>query len=273
MLNMWGLGNGWGNEMKICIDTEENSIRGVDANGNEVEAEVYSQEGFKLVSDIWLKQEWNQLHWQSFSWFGLQMWQLPEDVIRLQEVLVSIKPDVIIETGVSRGGSAIFFATMCRLLGKGRVISIDIHIPSEIRQAVEASPFADLITLIEGDSASEDVVAQVKSLMAEDEEAFIFLDSDHSKAHVLRELHAYSGLVTLGSYIVATDGVMQNLTDTPYGRDEWIEDNPAAAAREFVANNAEFVIQRPKALFGDQYVVESMTFWPDAWLKRKEVGV
>jgi len=269
-LKNWEAVNRRGNEMKICIDTEENSIRGMDANGNEVEAAVYSQEGFKLVSDIWLKQEWNQLHWQSFSWFGLQIWQLPEDIMRLQEVLASIKPDVIVETGVSRGGSAIFFATMCRLLGKGRVISIDIHIPSEIRQAIEASPFADLITLIEGDSASENVVAQVKSLMAEDEEAFIFLDSDHSKAHVLRELHAYSELVTPGSYIVATDGVMQSLTDTPYGCDAWMEDNPAAAAREFAASHPEFTIKRPAALFGDRYVIESMTFWPDAWLMRAE---
>lgn len=254
------------------LDTVKNTITYIDDRKAETQIPLYSAEGFKAVSDIWLKQEWNQLHWQSFSWFGLQIWQLPEDLLRLQEVVVAVKPDVIVETGVSRGGSAIFFASMCRLLGKGRVISIDIHIPDDVRQAVEQSPFSDLITLIEGDSASAEVFAQVRSQIGEDERVFVFLDSDHSKAHVLRELHAYSGLVTPGSYIVATDGVMQSLTDTPYGHKEWAEDNPAAAAREFSVSHPEFIIKRPTALFGDQYVVESMTFWPDAWLYRTHAG-
>jgi len=254
--------------MKISIDTEKGTLECIQPNGQMSTVPLYSAEGFKVVSDIWLKQEWNQLHWQSFSWFGLQIWQLPEDLLRLQEVIAAVKPDVIVETGVSRGGSAIFFATMCRLLGKGRVISIDIHIPADVRQAVEQSPFADLITLIEGDSASADVVSQVQGKIGKDEKVFVFLDSDHSKTHVLRELHAYSGLVTPGSYIVATDGVMQSLTDTPYGNKSWVDDNPAAAARDFAAGHPEFIIKRPTALFGDQYVVESMTFWPDAWLRR-----
>lgn len=254
--------------MKICIDTMEGKIAVHGIDGEEFVEPIYSQEGFKLLSRIWLKQEWNQLHWQSFSWMGFQIWQFPEDLLRLQEVVASLKPDVIVETGVNKGGSAIFFASMCRLLNKGRVISIDIHIPEEVRCAIEQSPFSDLITLIEGDSASPEVVSQVKENINEDETVFVFLDSDHSRAHVLSELHAYSGLVTPGSYIVATDGVMQSLTDTPYGREEWIEDNPAAAAREFAASQPEFIIKRPAALFGDQYVIESMTYWPDAWLYR-----
>lgn len=258
--------------MKLTVDTEKNTITYLSDGNAETQVPVYSQEGFKLLSDIWLKQEWNQLHWQSFSWFGLQIWQLPEDVMRLQEVIAAVKPDVIVETGISRGGSAVFFATMCRLLGKGRVISIDIHIPAEVRQAVERSPFSDLITLIEGDSASPEVVSRVKSLIGPNESAFVFLDSDHSKRHVARELDAYSGLVSPGSYIVATDGVMQSLIDTPYGKPEWTEDNPAAAAREFAASHPEFVLKRPTALFGDQYVIESMTFWPDAWLCRLPVA-
>lgn len=254
--------------MKLTLDTVTQTITCFDDGKEKSQIPIYSQEGFKLLSSIWLKQEWNQLHWQSFSWLGFQIWQLPEDVLRLQEVIATLKPDVIVETGVNLGGSAIFFASICRLLGKGRVISIDIHIPTEVRQAVEKSPFSDLITLIEGDSTSADVVDQVKDKIGEEEKVFVFLDSDHSKAHVLRELHAYSGLVSLDSYIVATDGVMQSLTDTPYGRKEWAEDNPAAAAREFAASHPEFIIKRPTTLFGDEYVIESMTFWPDAWLKR-----
>lgn len=254
--------------MKVTIDTEKGCLETAQPNGETVTIPLYSPEGFKLISDIWLKQEWNQLHWQSFSWLGFQIWQLPEDLLRLQEVVLALKPDVIIETGLNRGGSAIFFASMCRLMGKGRVISIDISIPEDVRRSVEQSPFSDLITLIEGDSASSGVASRVKDEISESETVFVFLDSDHSRKHVLKELHAYSGLVTPGSYIVATDGVMQSLTDTPYGREEWSEDNPAAAAREFAADNPEFVIERPRALFGEEHVVESMTFWPDAWLKR-----
>ena len=181
--------------MKITINTEENTIVGLDEKGKEILTPIYSQEGFKLLSSIWLKQEWNQMHWQSFSWLGFQIWQFPEDLLRLQEVIATLKPDVVIETGVNRGGSAIFFASLCRVLGKGRVISIDIDIPVEVRQAVEQSPFSDLVTLIEGDSASAEVVATVRGRIMESEKVFVFLDSDHSKDHVSRELNAYSPMV------------------------------------------------------------------------------
>ncbi len=263
---------GFWNEMKIDIDTVKNTVVARDATGNEVRVPVYSQAGFRILSDIWLKQEWNQLHWQSFSWLGFQIWQLPEDLLRLQEVLATLVPDVIVETGLNRGGSAIFFASICRLLGKGRVISIDIQIPAEVMKSVRESPFAGLITLIEGDSASPQVVDEVQGRIAGDENVFVFLDSNHSKAHVKRELNAYSSLVTPGSYIVATDGVMESLADTPNGRKEWVEDNPAAAAREFAADHPEFEIKPPTPLFGGQYVLENMTYWPDAWLYRRTIG-
>lgn len=255
--------------MKITIDTESSTICTSGPGGETLNLQLYSREGFNLISKVWLKQEWNQLHWQSFSWFGFQIWQFPDDLLRLQEVLVNLKPDVIIETGVSRGGSSIFFATMCRLLGKGRVVSVDITIPYEIRQRIEQSPYADLITLIEGDSAAPEIIQSVRQLISKDEKVFVFLDSDHSKTHVLRELNAYSGLVSQGSYIVTTDGVMQSLADTPWGHAEWVDDNPAAAAREFAATHPEFIIKRPPALFGEEHVVESLTYWPDAWLYRQ----
>jgi len=254
--------------MKVTIDTDNRILHHIVADGKEVAIPLYSQESFKILSQIWLKQEWNQLHWQSFSWFGFQIWQFPDDLLRLQETIVALKPDVIVETGVSRGGSSIFFATMCRLLGKGRVISIDVTIPANLRQRIEASPFADAITLIEGDSTAPEIIERVQQVVGTGQKVFVFLDSDHSKSHVLRELNAYAGLVAPGSYIVAADGVMQSLTDTPWGKSEWIDDNPAAAAREFVAAHPEFVIQRPPSLFGQEHVIEELTYWPDGWLFR-----
>lgn len=254
--------------MKIIIDAAAKIIRTTIESGVESSVPIYSRKGFGLLSSIWLKQEWDQLHWQSFSWMGFPILQFPEDLLRLQEAVVSLKPDVIIETGTHRGGTAVFFASLCRLLGRGRVISMDVEIPPAAREAVERSSFSNCITLIDGDSVSDEVVRRVKGSVKQNEKVFVFLDSGHSKAHVLNELNAYAPLVTPGSYIVAADGVMRALADTPRGRKEWLEDNPAAAAHEFVKDHPEFRIERPKALFNDQYVVEELTFWPDAWLYR-----
>ena len=254
--------------MKIIIDTKKRTVITKEKIGNRTTVPLYSKEGFEAISNIWLKQEWNQHHWKSFSWLGLPVKQFPEDLVRLQEVIWQIKPDVIVETGVSLGGSSMFFASICKLMGKGRVISIDINIPEAVRKTIEQSWVRDFISLIEGDSSSPPLVEKVKKQVGRNDKVLVFLDSDHSKAHVLAELEAYSPLVSTDSYIVATDGVMQNLVDTPNGKEEWTEDNPAAAAREFAARNPDFIISCPEALYGNEFVVKKLTFWPDAWLRR-----
>lgn len=254
--------------MKLIIDTEAGTLACQEPGVPERLVPLYSAPGLRAVSEVWLRQQWNQMHWRSFSWLGLQMLQFPEDVLRLQEALFRLQPDVIVETGVHGGGSAVFFASLCRLLGRGRVISIDIAIAAEVRRAIEGGPFTDLVTLIEGDSAAPQTVEAVRGLIRPGEKVFVFLDSDHSRAHVLRELDAYAGLVAEGSYIVATDGVMGALAGTPNGLPQWREDNPAEAAREFAARHPEFAIRRPRALFGEEHVVDVLTYWPDAWLLR-----
>lgn len=254
--------------MEYQIDVEAGTIRCPATGQEEQVVDFYSMAGLRLLSALWVKQEWQLLHWQSFSWLGFQIWQLPEDLLRLQEVVFRIAPDVIIETGVQRGGSTVFFASLCRLLGKGRVVSIDIRIDAEVRQALDACPFADLITLIEGDAVAPGIVARVKAEVSPTDKVLVFLDSNHTKAHVLAELHAYGDLVTPGSYAVATDGVMQFLAATPMGRREWEWDNPAAAAREYAASRPDFVIERPTALYRDDRVIQELTYWPDAWLLR-----
>ena len=260
--------------MQYLIDTQAATIRCLPDQDRDQDQgqgrliDFYSQEGFRLLSGLWLKQEWNLLHWQSFSWLGFQIWQLPEDLLRIQEVIADLRPDVILETGVKRGGSAIFFASLCRLLGRGRVISIDIDIPHEVRAALATSPLGDLITLIKGDSVAPPVVAQARALIGGGDRVLVFLDSNHTKAHVLAELAAYADLVTPGSYVVVTDGVMRSLASTPAGCPAWVEDNPAAAAQAFAAAHPDFVIDRPRARFRDECWVEELTYWPDAWLIR-----
>src|SRR6202789_4485930 len=222
--------------MRVSIDTEGRTL---DVDGRKLD--LYSDEGFKVLSDLWVKVGWNQKYSYSFSWLGAPIIQLPEDMIRYQEAVVALKPDVIIETGVAHGGSAIYSASLCRLLGKGRVIAVDIEIKPHNRARIEQHALSDLITLIVGSSTAPEVVAQVKGLIKPGETVLVVLDSDHSYRHVADELVAYAPMVTAGSYIVATDGIMRDLEDAPRGRPGWGTDNPANAAIDFAAKHPGWV--------------------------------
>jgi cephalosporin hydroxylase len=230
--------------------------------------DLYSKEAFELISRLWLTVGWDQKYTYTFSWMGRPIIQLPEDMIRIQEVIYQVKPDVIIETGVAHGGSLVYYASLSKAMGRGRVIGIDIEIRPHNRKAIEAHELYPLITLVEGSSTSASTVEQVKSLVKPGEVVLVLLDSCHTKEHVLGELEAYHPLVSPGSYIVATDGVMRNLYDVPRGKPEWVRDNPAAAAAEFAAKHSEFVLEQPPQPFNESELTESLTHWPDAWLRR-----
>jgi cephalosporin hydroxylase len=199
---------------------------------------------------------------------GRPIIQLPEDLIRTQEVIYRVKPDIIVETGVAHGGSLIFYASLCRAMNKGRIIGIDIEIYSHNRRAIEGHELYELITLIEGNSVDEGVVNSVRSQIKSDEVVLVILDSNHSKQHVLQELHSYHEFVTPGSYIVATDGIMFDLNDVPRGVESWRSDNPREAAREFVESHTEFKIEQPTWPFNESNLKDNVTHWPGAWLKR-----
>ena len=249
--------------MKITIDTEAKTLV-----AGQSTLPLYSDASFKLLSEVWAKVGWNQNHGYTFTWLGVPVIQLPEDLVRYQEVVWTLQPDVIIETGVAHGGSAVLSASLCKLAGKGRVIAIDIEIRPHNRARIEAHALKPLITLIEGSSTAPEIVADVKSRVKPGEGVLVVLDSNHSYAHVMAELEAYAPLVTPGSYIVATDGIMQDLTDVPRGRPEWTDDNPAKAARDFAARHPEFVIEEPAWAFNESTLQGNITHWPDAWLKR-----
>jgi cephalosporin hydroxylase len=229
---------------------------------------LYSDASFQALSDLWVKVGWNQKYTYAFTWLGRPIIQLPEDMIRYQEAIARLKPDVIVETGVAHGGSAIFSASLCRLLGKGRVIAIDIEIRPHNRQAIEAHPLADLITLVEGSSTATSVVEAVKSRIGDGESVLVALDSNHSYAHVRDELEAYASLVTPGSYIIATDGIMREVADAPRGSPHWARDNPAQAALDFAAAHPEFVIEQPPWPFNESTLSDNVTHWPQGWLRR-----
>lgn len=252
--------------MKIVIDDLQNTLT-IETNENIKKVPLYSKEAFEIISKQWLKVGWNQKYVYTFSWMGRPIIQLPEDMIRIQEVIYRVKPDVIIETGVAHGGALIFYASLCKAMDNGRVIGIDIEIRPHNREAIEKHELSSYITLIEGDSTDQKIVKQVKGLVKLNETVIIILDSNHTKQHVLKELEAYSPLVSKGSYIVATDGSMKDLHDVPRGKPEWIWDNPMGAALEFATKNPEFVIEQPKWAFNESELTEVITHWPGAYLK------
>ncbi len=253
--------------MKITIDTTDQTLTIEDGSDCRSQG-LYTKESFELLSREWLRVGWSLRQYFTFSWFGRPVVQLPEDLIRLQEVIYHIKPDVIIETGIYRGGSLMFLATLCKAAERGRVIGIDVKIPDEERGLIERHELAPLITLIEGDSVSADVVQQITGLIQDGETVLVILDSNHTKAHVLGELEQYSPLVTAGSYIVVTDGFMKDLAGVPGGEPEWALDNPAAAAEEFAASHPEFEAGQPPWLFHDSELTENVTYWPRGWLRK-----
>jgi len=254
--------------MKLIINTDDNTLT-QEIDSEEHVLNLYTKESFELISQQWLKIGWNQKSIYTFTWMGRPIIQLPDDMIRLQEVIYRIKPDVILETGVAHGGSLIYHASLCKAMEKGRVIGVDIEIRPHNRKAIESHELFPYITLIEGSSTDNDIVAQVKSLVKSDETVLVILDSNHTKQHVLDELNAYHDLVMPGSYIVATDGIMKDVNNVPRGVSDWDVDNPAAAATEFVQKHPEFVIEQPSWPFNESNLTENVTHWPSAWLKRK----
>ena len=164
--------------------------------------------------------------------------------------------------------SLIFYASLCKAMGKGRVIGIDIEIRPHNREAIEAHELCSLITLVEGNSVAPAVVDQVRAMVNPDDTALVILDSNHTKAHVEAELEAYHPLVTPGSFIVATDGIMQELHDVPHGQAQWAWDHPSAAAIEFADRHPEFVLEQPAWKFNESHLHRSLTHWPQAWLRR-----
>ncbi|MCJ7698422.1 MAG: cephalosporin hydroxylase family protein [Thermoplasmata archaeon] len=182
----------------------------------------------------------------NFSWMGRPIIQYPQDIIAMQEIIWHVKPDLIIETGIAHGGSLIFYASMLELLGgEGKVLGIDIDIREHNRREIEKHPMFKRITMIEGSSVDERVIETVRNYAQGKKRVLVCLDSLHTHDHVLRELEAYSLLVTRGSYCVVFDTIVEDLLDE-YSKDRpWGKgNNPKTAVREFLKKNDRFVIDK-----------------------------
>lgn len=253
--------------MKLIIDTDSKSV--IVQEGETMRTlDLYSKAAFEAISDVWLKTSWQAKYPYTFTWMGRPIVQHPEDMVRLAEVIYNVKPDVIIEAGIAHGGSLVYYASLLKAMGKGRVVGVDVEIRPHNRAAMEEHELRPIITMIEGSSIDPGVVAQVKSEIKPRETVLVILDSNHSKAHVAAELEAYHDIVTKGSYIISTDGIMRSVYDTPRGNPEWKHDNPCAANEEFLARHPQFVLEYPKWLFNESELDKVITAWPDSYLKR-----
>jgi cephalosporin hydroxylase len=187
--------------------------------------------------------------WKNTFWLGIQTQKCPLDLWIYQEIIFEIKPDAIIECGTYGGGSALFLASICDLLGHGEIITIDIRSMEGRHEHVR-------ITYLIGSSTSQEIVEKVQAFLKNKKRVIIILDSDHNKEHVLKELKIYSPFVSKGSYLIVED---TNINGHP------VEPNfgpgPMEAVKEFLEGNKNFVIDKSKEKF-------YMTFSPNGFLKR-----
>jgi len=252
----------------LTIDEENGCVTVRRSDGTSEQLALDTPEAFEAVSAAWLRCGWDVKYVYGFTWLGRPVIQLPEDLIRIQEVIWRLRPDVLVETGVAHGGSLIFYASLFEAMGHGRAIGVDIDIRKPNRLAIEAHPLSARITLIQGSSAAAGTLAAVRHNIAPDESVMVVLDSNHSRSHVEAELDLYAPLVSPESYIVACDGIMARLAGAPRTAPDWIWNNPLSAIDAFLARNPDFMLDEPTFPFNEGAVTSRVTYWPRGFLKR-----
>lgn len=232
-------------------------------DGEQRELDIYTDEGFRVLSNLWLRSGWQQKFSYELTWLGIPVIQLPEDVVLMQELLWKVRPDVVVECGVAHGGALVLYSSVLELLGKGRVVGVDVEIRKYNRLAIESHPLSHRISLIEGDSVAPETLTAVRSHIRPGDRVLVVLDSLHTRAHVASELEAYAPLVTPSSYLVVFDGVMTVVADAPNAGADWETDNPLTAVDDFLASNAAF--ERDPA-----YGRLGVTYCPAGFLRRRD---
>lgn len=187
----------------------------------------------------------------NFAWLGRPIIQYPQDIVAMQELIWSLQPDLIVETGIAHGGSLIFSASMLELNAAcggpkdARVVGVDIDIRAHNRAAIEAHPMMRRITMIQGSSIAPEIVAAIRAHTVGKKSILVCLDSNHTHDHVVAELEAYAPMTTVGSYCVVFDTIVEDLPQELSGERPWGPgDNPKTAVRRFLAGHPEFEVDR-----------------------------
>jgi cephalosporin hydroxylase len=222
-----------------------------------------------LASNEWLKEAANSRYGYNFTWMGRPIIQVPQDIMAMQQLIYSIQPDLIIETGIAHGGSLIFSASMLELNAicggpqNAEVIAIDIDIRAHNREAIESHPMFRRISMIEGSSIDPKIIEHVKEKAANKQKILVCLDSNHTHDHVLGELEAYASLTSVDSYCVVFDTVIEDMPADLYQDRPWSPgNNPKTAVWEYLKTHSEFEIDR------SIQAKLAITVAPDGYLKR-----
>lgn len=199
----------------------------------------------KKTSLNWFVQGYDYQYSYHFKWLGRPIIQYPQDIVALQEIIWEVKPDIIIETGIARGGSLIFSASILEIIGKGKIIGVDIDIREHNKKSIEKHPLFKRIRMVEGSSIDEEVVKKIKKFVKPKDKVMVILDSNHTHEHVLREMELYSPLIKKGSFLIVFDTIIEDLPNRFFKNRPWNKkDNPKTAVREFLSKNNRFKIDR-----------------------------
>jgi len=215
------------------------------------------------VSKKWLT-DVSELNYSfNFNWLGRPIIQFPQDIIALQEIIWEVKPDLVIETGIARGGSIIFYASLLELIGKnGLVIGIDNDIREHNRIEIEKHSMYKRIKMIEGSSIDKKVIDKLYEYSKDKKNVLVILDSNHTHEHVLKELNLYSPLVTKGSYLTVLDTIIEDMPEKFFANRPWGKgNNPKTAVWEFLKSTNRFEIDKE---IEDKLLI---TVAPDGYLK------
>lgn len=180
----------------------------------------------------------------NFSWLGRPIIQYPQDVMALQEIIWSIKPEAIIETGVAHGGSLVFYASILELIKQdGIAIGVDVDIREHNRVEIENHPLSSRIRMVVGNSIDPSTVERVRECLMGRKKVMVVLDSNHTSEHVLEELRMYSQFVSQGSYLIVLDTIIERLPDDTIGDRPWRRgDSPMTAVKLYLEEVDRFEI-------------------------------
>ena len=176
-----------------------------------------------------------------WKWLGLPIIQTPDDIVAMQEIIWDERPQVIVETGFARGGSAILFSSILTMIGDGLVVSVDIDMRDHNRKATEHHPHGDRVGLVEGSSTAPETLDRVRALIPAGARVMAVLDSDHTHDHVLDELRLYGPLVTAGQFLIVSDTVIEDIPPQTYRPRKWGPgNNPKTALQEYLRESDRF---------------------------------
>jgi cephalosporin hydroxylase len=227
-------------------DLCENMIdKKFELRNNRLIKKMINDDELKKISRKWFYKSFNYEYPYHFTWLGRPIIQYPQDIIGLQELMWKIKPDLIIETGIARGGSLIFSASILEMIGKGKVIGIDVEIRKQNKIEIQKHHLFKRIIMLEGSSLDEKIVKKVYRLARGKKKILLLLDSFHTHDHVLRELNLYSNLIRKDNYILVFDTIIEDMPKNMFPNRPWGKgNNPKTAVKEFLKINKNFKLDR-----------------------------